>query len=148
MRTFLIIFLTIIVIGGAFAIYVALQDPVSKNNRRSLATVTRTQRSATTQSLRGIGSVDNPWVKRFENGELASQFRSERSEPKGGDVVEVTRPQAEFFSGDGGQRLRVDGVSGEVIMPGGGGAPSGQQGSGGSRTQGGGNMTPPSRGRL
>jgi hypothetical protein len=53
-----------------------------------------------------------------------------------------------FFTSDGGQRLRVEGVSGEVIVPGGGGA-SGQQGnSGNSRMQGGGNMTPPSRGRL
>jgi hypothetical protein len=154
MRTFLIIFVTIVVIGGAFALYLAFQDPVAKNPKKSLAMGTRAQRAAaTTQSVHGIGSVDSPWIRRFENGELASQFRSERSEPKGGDVVIVTRPQAEFFTSDGGQRLRVEGVSGEVIVPGGGGGGGGggaQGGGAAARTPGagGGNMTPPSRGRL
>src|SRR5688572_18962675 len=124
MRTFLIIFLTLVVIGGGFAAYVSMQKPTAKRSQKSLATAARAQQRAaaaaaaaasTTQSVHGIGSVDNPWVKRFENGELTSQFRSERSEPKGGDVVLVTRPQAEFFTGDGAQRLRIEGASGEVI---------------------------------
>src|SRR5687768_1223652 len=121
MRTFLIIFITLIVLGGGFALYVSLQDRPAKRPQKSIATAARAQRSTTTQSLHGLGSVDNPWVKRFEKGELASQFRSERSVPRGGDVVEVTRPQAEFFTSDGAQRLRVEGATGEVIMPGGAG---------------------------
>jgi len=155
MRTFLIIFLTLILIGGGFAVYVSMQKPTAKRPSKSLATAARPVRAAsTTQSVHGIGSVDNPWVKRFENGELTSQFRSERSEPKGGDVVLVTRPQAEFFTGDGAQRLRVEGASGEVIVPGGGGGGGGgggNQSSGNARTPsagGGANMSPPSRGRL
>src|SRR5688572_7486686 len=147
MRTFLIIFLTLVILGGGFAAYVSMQKPTAKRPGKSLVTAARSARAAsTTQSVHGIGSVDNPWVKRFENGELTSQFRSERSEPKGGDVVLVTRPEAEFFTGDGTQMLRIEGASGEVIVPGGAGATG--QGGGGGTPRTGANMSPPSRGRL
>ncbi|MEA2709270.1 MAG: hypothetical protein QOF78_1871, partial [Phycisphaerales bacterium] len=149
MRTFLIIFLTMLALGGGFAIYLSLQNPVAKKPTKSLVATPRTQRSAaTTQSVHGIGSGDNPWIKRFEKGELASQFRGVRWEPRGGELVFVTRPEAEFFSGDGQQLLRVEGESGEVTVPGGGQPASNARPGGVGGAGAGGNFTPPNRGRL
>jgi hypothetical protein len=146
MRSFLLIFATLLLVGGAFAAYLWWQPEAAKRPTKANVSAVRTSRgtpTTTQQSLHGIGGGENPWVKRFENGELTSQFRSLRWTPKGGEVVEVTKPEAQFFSGDGTQMLVVEGVSGEVIVP--GGAAAAQSGGSGPQQQG---FSPPSRGQL
>jgi hypothetical protein len=143
MRSALIFILTLGVIFGGFGLYLWLQPPAPKTQTKSFATITKAQRSSTTQSLHGIGSGDNPWIKRFENGELASQFRGERYDPQKDGTVYVKKPQAEFFSRDGQRRVLLEGATGIVHVPPG---PDGQQdqlqGSGGVA------MQPPTWGTL
>ena len=69
-------------------------------------------------ALRGIGEGESPWVKRYDakTGELASQFKSLTYKPKKDGTVDVDKPEAEFFSSDGKQMIRIDGITGNVLM--------------------------------
>ena len=55
-----------------------------KKPTRTLGSITRQQRPAATQSLRGLASGESVWVKRYDpkTGELSSQFKGERYDPQ------------------------------------------------------------------
>lgn len=146
MRSFLLILTTLVVLGGGFAVYAWLQPTTAAQRPgRALSGPSRLQRmAATTQSLGGVGSGDNPWIKRYVDGELASQFRGERYDPQA-DGFHVERPQAEFFSADGKQRIRVEGASGDVVTP---APPPSRERNALQSAGGGGEFAPPSRGNL
>src|SRR5215211_4633463 len=119
MRSVLLILATLVLLGGGLAAYVWLQpDGTHKPIRASSTTPSKLQQrlASTTQSLGGVGSGDNPWIKQYANGELSTQFRGERYEPQS-DGFHVERPQAEFFSTDGRQRIRIEGVTGDIVTP-------------------------------
>src|SRR5439155_10745945 len=116
-RTYILIFVTILLIAGGFFAYTWLQPAATKKPARALGPITRQERPPATQTLRGLGVGESAWVKKYEKGELASQFRGERYEPQPDGTVHVTRPEAEFFSSDGSQRIRIQGVTGNVVVP-------------------------------
>ena len=124
MRTFLIIFLTLVLLGGGFAAYVSMQKPTGE----AAGEIAGRRRRAPQRTALDDAERARDRQRRQPVGQAVRERRARRrnsaasgSEPKGGDVVLVTRPQAEFFTGDGTQRLRIEGASGEVIVPGGGG---------------------------
>lgn len=141
MRSIIIIFVTLVVLGGGFALYSWFQPTAAQKPTKTISMIGRQQRPQTTQSLGGIGGGNNPWIKVFERGELSRQFRGERYDPQQGDTVHVIKPQAEFFSNDGTQRVRIEGATGTVVVP---MAPEENPG----RMQGGAEFQPPSRGKL
>src|SRR5205809_7356347 len=118
MRSAILILVTLALIGGGFFVYTLFQPNGSKKPTRTLVPVTRQPYSAATQSLRGLQVGESVWVKRYDarTGELSSQFKGDRYEPQKDGTVHVEKPQAEFFSNDGRQRIRVEGVTGNVVM--------------------------------
>ena len=119
MRSFAIVMITLLAIGGGFFAYTFFQPAAAKKPTRALANATRVQRpTPTTHTLQGLQSGDDAWVKRYDSktGELASQFTGDKYEPVGGGMVHVVNPKAEFFSNDGKQKIRVAGATGNVLM--------------------------------
>jgi hypothetical protein len=121
MRSFLLIICTVAVITGGFFVYNAmLGSGGTSQAQHTLAPPSLAERPGpTSQSLRGLGVGDSVWVKRYDpkTGELASQFKGDKYIPQpDGVTVHVERPQAEFFTNDGSQRLRIEGASGDVVM--------------------------------
>ena len=118
MRSFLLILATLIVLGAGAAIYVYLQPPAARMLGHTI-TASNKQRPQLERTLRGVGDGENPWVKSIDakTGEIKSQMRARVWLPQRDNSVNVTDPQAEFFSTDGKQRIRIDGTDGNIIMP-------------------------------
>src|SRR5215213_6038881 len=83
-RSFLLILLTVAVIGGGFLVYAWLEPTHADRPGRTLTKLSDVERPEEAPSLRGIGSGKEGWVYRYdpETGELASQYRGERFEPQ------------------------------------------------------------------
>src|SRR5688572_5595540 len=98
-------------------VYTWLQPPTPQNARNAIAPATR-PRFESGESLRGIQQGENVWIKRYDEktGELSSQFKGSRYTPQKDGTVDVEKPEAEFFSDDGKQRVRIEGISGNVLM--------------------------------
>ncbi len=116
-RSVLLILATVVLICTGLFIYPSLQPPVPKKPKGSLGTINN-PRPQLSQAMRGLGDGEHPWVKRYDakTGELASQFKSRTDKPKKDGTVDVDDPEAEFFSNDGKQRIRINGVTGNVVM--------------------------------
>jgi hypothetical protein len=126
MRTLLKIFVTALVLAGAFVAYVVFQ-PVSV--RQSAATSRPSAQPLTRSGSNSlIGEGQNAWVRQFdEEGRLASRFRAEKWEPEKGGLVRVTRPEAELYLKGGKDkdgkdkprpRVTIRGDDGEVVVQG------------------------------
>jgi hypothetical protein len=92
MRSFLLIFATVVVLVAAFCVYAYLQPTRAARPTKTLTTtVSSLQRPELEQSLRGVGSGEKGWVYRYDpkTGELASQFRGEHYEPQKDGTVNV-----------------------------------------------------------
>src|SRR5678815_5567857 len=79
MRSAILILLTVLLVAGGLALYTLTQPPPAPKPLRTL-TGPSTARATTGESIRGIGSGENAWVKRYEGGELHSQFRGDKYE--------------------------------------------------------------------
>lgn len=123
MRTFLKLFITLLVLAGGFVAYLVLQPASSV-----LKTSIRPAPQALTRNAAGllIGEGENAWVRQFDaEGRLASRFRAEKWEPEKNGLVRVTRPEAELIlkggkDKDGREKprplVRIRGDDGEVVV--------------------------------
>lgn len=123
MRTFLKLFVTLILLAGGFAAYLVFQPQSSV-----LKTSIRPAPQALTRNAAGllIGEGENAWVRQFDaEGRLASRFRAEKWEPEKNGLVRVTRPEAELIlkggkDKDGREKprplVRIRGDDGEVVV--------------------------------
>jgi hypothetical protein len=141
MRSFLLIIATVIFLAGGLAMYTLMQPAGSAQSSRRAPLSTTRPRPEAGPRMRGVGDGTSPWVKMFdENGELKSQFRALKWDPQSDDTVNVEGREAEFFTSDGRQRIRIEGKDGNVILP-----PNGERGDVNLQ---GGAMEMPSRGKL
>src|SRR3954469_4260519 len=121
MRSFVLIFATVVVLVAGFCVYAYFQPARAARPAKTLSATmpTPAERPRLDQSLHGIGSGDKGWLIKYdEKGDLASKSRGEHYEPQKDGTVNVTQPQADFFMSDNGvpQRLRVEGSRGNVVM--------------------------------
>jgi hypothetical protein len=117
-RSFILIVATIVVLGGGLALYTFMQPSgPGRSASRTRMPATR-QRPDAGPRMRGVGEGKSPWAKTFdENGELKSQFRALKWDPQSDDTVNVEGLEAEFFTSDGRQRIRIEGNNGNVVLP-------------------------------
>jgi hypothetical protein len=123
MRTFLKIFITLVVVAGAFIAYLSTQPAAALRGP--------TSRPAPQPMLRGtegmlIAEGSNAWVRQFDDeGRLSSRFRADKWEPEKGGLVRVLRPEAELFLKAGKDKdgrdkpramVRIRGDNGEVVV--------------------------------
>ena len=165
MKTFLKIFITLLVVAGAFTAYVVFQPVRAVQQSANRPAVPPVQRNAGGMI---IGEGHNAWVRQFDDeGRLASRFRAEKWEPQKNGLVRVIRPEAELLLKGGKDRdgkekprplVRIRGDDGEVVVQSlpdaaatdkplassQGGSPNTPAGKGGSV----GPAQPPSSGRL
>jgi len=123
MRTFLKIFVTLVVVACGFVAYVMTQPASALRGPTS-----RPAPMALKPGAEGmvIGEGENAWVRQFdEEGRLSSRFRAEKWEPEKGGLVRVTRPEAELFLKAGKDKdgkdkprpmVRIRGDDGEVMV--------------------------------
>jgi hypothetical protein len=116
MRKILPIFLTLLILGGGFLIYLWFQPKVNLG-----LTQPSTLGPATTVPNKNpdtfVGSGTGAWVTQFnrDTGKLAYRFKSDFYDPQSDGTVRVTKPVMEFFLADG-QIMRVEGATGVVRM--------------------------------
>ncbi|MGH7213425.1 MAG: hypothetical protein ACREIT_01390 [Tepidisphaeraceae bacterium] len=146
MRSLILTFLTLALLACGLAAYLLLQDggvagEAGGDGASGELPVAATF-PTTGEGIQGIHGGEGMWVKQFdaETGELVSQFRGARFDPRKDGTVFVTHPEAEFFLGDG-QVLRIEGRDGVVVLPDTG---TGEQTAAGLRTQ----ARTPTRGKL
>jgi hypothetical protein len=124
MRSFLKIFLTALVLAGAFVGYLVFQPQAAV---RSLATSRPVaQPLKKTDGGTIIGEGENAWVRQFDDfGNLSSRFRAQKWEPQKNSLVRVVRPEAELFLKGGKDkdgkdkprpRVTIRGEDGEVVV--------------------------------
>jgi len=153
MRSFLKIFLTMLVLSCAFAGYLLLQPKAARQ--------TGAIRAPEVQPLhsRGdaiIGGGEQGWVRQFDQfGNLSSRFRLTEWEPPENGLVHVIKPEAELYvkgKGDARARISITGADGQVTaesLPGAGATDSPLDSKNANAvTAGGGPAQPPSSGRL
>jgi lipopolysaccharide export system protein LptA len=140
MRTHLLIFATLALLGGAFVFYWRSQPP-ALTQKGAATTFAETAPSPTTPKINNIGPGDRPWVRMIDSsGKVSSQYRAEEYSPRPDGTVRLVNVEADFFMGEH-QRLHVTGVDGSVVMH--GSSTNVGLGGGGSQPSG-----QPSRGRL
>jgi len=115
--TFARIFLPLLIVGIAFAVYIFVQPagPTGSGTSRELPPPT-TLRSG--DEVMGISSGQGVWMAQYDEktGELVSRFKADEYAPQKNDTVDVTNAAAEFVLADG-QVLRVLGKRGSVVVP-------------------------------
>ncbi|MGB7159319.1 MAG: hypothetical protein WBD40_14720, partial [Tepidisphaeraceae bacterium] len=122
MRSLLLVIATLVLVVCGFVIYSQVQSPTTPRAQRpevkgptSIPAGAGSRGGSTTQPM--VGTGEDGWVKRYDQrGELASQFRADRFDPKPDGTVDVDRPVAEFML-SGGRLIRIEGRNGSVIMP-------------------------------
>lgn len=117
-RSAALVALSVVVLAGAFALYVRLQPEVrSRLGGNDPPMVPGTRPSGEAKGALPPGR--EPWVIQLREGsetELASRFRAYEYRPRDANVIDVTRPEVQFFLSDG-QMLRVTGPEGTVATP-------------------------------
>ena len=124
MRTFLKIFITALLLAGAFVGYVAFQPATAVQSQATSRPVAQPLEKSGEGML--IGEGKNAWVRQFDEvGNLASRFRAEKWEPQKNGLVRVVRPEAELFLKGGKDkdgrdkprpRVTIRGDDGEVVV--------------------------------
>src|SRR2546421_955953 len=138
MRSVLLMIATVVVLAGGFFVYWQFQPKETKVGHGGAAGLAITpgtpeRNEAGTQ----FGSGEQGWVYSYDKGgNLTSQFRAAHYQPQRNDLVRVQSPEAVFFMG-GGQKVRITGNTGTVIVP--------QSSSGGGLSMG---LRTPNRGEL
>src|SRR4051812_5223605 len=118
MRSLLMMIATVVVLAGGFFVYWQFQPKETKIGHGSAAgPVISPGLPETNDAGTQFGTGEQGWVYSYDkNGNLTSQFRAARYEPKRNDLGRVQSPEAGFFI-DGGQKVRITGITGNVIGP-------------------------------
>lgn len=138
MRTYVLIFATVGLLGSAFYLYWHLQPKTLA--QQDVVHPAEIATKPTTEQYQGVSVGSRPWVKMIDSsGKVSSQYRADEYQPRPDGTVRMILPEADFFLGEH-QRLHVTGADGNVVMHG-----SSNAGIGASGSQPSGK---PSRGRL
>src|SRR5215204_2764486 len=132
MRSLLLTFATIVLIGIGFFAYLWFQPTGSSGNNsvsgrapapQMIAPATRPVEMPDPERIGGAGVSEDIWIKvpDEKTGALANEFRARRFEPRKDGTVDVLEPEATFYLGaksnTDGQKLVVRGRSGKVVLP-------------------------------
>ncbi|HZL34819.1 MAG TPA: hypothetical protein VFC78_05880, partial [Tepidisphaeraceae bacterium] len=143
MRSFVLVTLACLVLGGAFFVYTWMQPKNMAGATGGALSTDPAPPSPATRStgMGAMGPGSGAWVLDFDQqtGQLKSRFRSDEYLPQSNGIVKVTGPEAEFFMPNH-QKMRIVGLTGEVVVPG------TTENSKGSLDQA--PAAPPSRGRI
>lgn len=138
MRSVLLLILTVLVLVGLFAAYLAMQQaPRGRGNRPALPTTTPTPRGGGGGDPL-VGAGEDLWARSYDRatGRLTLEFHAEQYEPQPDGSVTVTLPEARFHLRDG-RCIAVAARDGRVVLSGGSGsARQLSQGRGGTPTRG------------
>jgi hypothetical protein len=120
MRRILLILVTLLLLGGGFYLYLSVQKPPPQEARpRGFAETTMPSLAppSTGPAVVGVGSGTDVAVKVFDRktGALSYQFIAERYDPQADGSVNVTRPHARFYLGNG-KVVALRGVDGRITM--------------------------------
>src|SRR5437867_3582917 len=129
MRSFLKIFLTVVVLSSGFVGYVLWQPAAAKRTEATRPPEVQPRHQPHGDAI--VGGGEQGWVRQFDNaGNLSSRFRLHEWEPPENGLIHVTRPEAEFYfkgKSDARAKVTVQGADGEVTaetLPGAGQADS------------------------
>jgi hypothetical protein len=119
MRTFLKIFITVVVLAGGFVGYILLQPPSALKSQVTTRPVAQPLKKSESGML--IGEGENAWIRQFDaEGRLASRFRAGKWEPQKSGLVRVVKPEAELFlkapKGKPRPLVIITGDEGEVVV--------------------------------
>src|SRR6476646_7283297 len=107
MRSLLLIFATMLVLGGGFFAYLWFQPSPGATAGGTAPAVTaiapasRPTEIPDPEKIGGAGVSENIYVKvpDEKTGALATEFRAKRFEPKRDGTVDVLEPEATFYMG-------------------------------------------------
>lgn len=126
MRTLLKLFITVVVLGGAFLAYLIFQPASAVRSQATSRPAAQLLQHSEGGLL--IGEGENAWVRQFdEEGRFASRFRAAKWEPQKNGLVRVIRPEAEMLLKGGRDkdgkdkprpRVTIRGDDGEVVVQG------------------------------
>src|SRR5947209_12927515 len=113
MRTFLLLFLTCLIIGGAFLGYWAGQPETPATRRRSRDPGIPQLDPAAEQSSQKLKTGFGVWLKEFDavTGELTRKFRAEEYVPQNNGTVLVKKPEVWIY-GANKQQIQIIGNDG------------------------------------
>src|SRR5262245_11537872 len=130
MRSLLLIFATMLVLGGGFFAYLWFQPPPGASGSgagaptvTAIAPASRPTEIPDPEKIGGAGVSENIYVKvpDEKTGALATEFRAKRFEPKRDGTVDVLEPEATFYMGaktnTDGQKVIIRGKTGKVVVP-------------------------------
>jgi lipopolysaccharide export system protein LptA len=143
MRSFILIFSTIAVTFGGFLTYRVLQPASPRALSAAGLAPQIVPVHGTEPRVGGAGRGDRPWIRNIDRlGRLASRFKADEYQPRGGGHVHVIQPRAEFFQYSGGhqQKIAIEAETGDIEVE--------QPADSGSATFEKGSAGPPKRGRL
>src|SRR5687768_7517880 len=117
---FLKIFITVLVLAGAFAAYLVYQPGAAQQS--GTYTPPTVQALQTNAGNLIVGQGQNAWVRQFdEEGHLSSRFRAAKWDPMGNGLLKVTKPEAELYvrgKDNARAKITIQGTDGEVVMDG------------------------------
>jgi lipopolysaccharide export system protein LptA len=118
MRQGLLIVGTIVVIAIAFTAYVLLQTPPPAGGTVFTPVDAPPPPGSDHIVSQTLHKGTNAFMKSYDSKthQLANQFRADTYDPKPDGTIDMTNPEAEFFLG-GGQMLRINGETGNVVDP-------------------------------
>lgn len=138
MRSTLLLLLSVVVLAGFFAAYLATQKAPAKRGPASTLPTTVPNPRETVGSDPLVGPGDDLWARTYDRstGRLTLEFHAEQYEPQADGTVAVTLPEARFHLREG-RYIAVSAASGRVVLSGGAGsARQLSQGRGGTPSRG------------
>jgi lipopolysaccharide export system protein LptA len=143
MRSILLVAGTILLTFGAFVAYRALQGVPTILKGSTGPAVQPVVVNVKSPRVGPAGMGDRPWIRNIDRlGRLASQFKADQYQPRGGGRVHVIEPRAEFFQYSGGheQMITIEGETGDIVVQ--------EPADSGSATFEKGSAGPPKRGKI
>jgi hypothetical protein len=134
----LLLILTIVMVGGFFAAYLAMQKPAPRRGGASGLPATTPTPRETGSGDPLVGAGEELWARTYDRatGRLTLEFYAEQYDPQSDGTVIVKQPEARFHLRDG-RYVAVSAEDGRVIISGGAGsARQLSQGQGGAPTRG------------
>jgi lipopolysaccharide export system protein LptA len=118
MRPTLLIIGSIVLIAIAFTAYILLQTPPPKGGVQFEPIAAPPPPNTDDVDTQTLHPGTAAFMKSYDSKthQLANQFRADTYDPKPDGTIDMTNPEAEFFLG-GGQMLRINGETGNVVDP-------------------------------
>ncbi|HEY8668090.1 MAG TPA: hypothetical protein VIL86_15690, partial [Tepidisphaeraceae bacterium] len=119
MRSIMIVLVTIGLLVGGFILYWSLQPELSAQAPSTTQHVPASRPTSGGGNISGAGAGEQLWVEKYDTktNELLTRFRAKRYDPQRDNTVNVTDPEAEFFS-KGKLSVRMTGKDGTFVMSG------------------------------